>query len=79
MLRSLLNSAAAGTLLLLEDIDAAFSAKRTASAASKDRTLTFSGQGFRTPSWPQNLLLPDCHGLMHAGTHVQRPRQRHPS
>jgi len=42
MLRTLLNSAAAGTLLLLEDIDAAFSKQRA--AGSKESQLTFSGQ-----------------------------------
>ncbi len=43
MLRTLLNSASAGTLLLLEDIDAAFSKQRAAAAAGKESQLTFSG------------------------------------
>ena len=43
MLRTLLNSASAGTVLLLEDIDAAFSKQRAAAAAGKDSPLTFSG------------------------------------
>ena len=41
MLRTLLNSAIAGTLLLLEDLDAAFTQSRD--ATGKERSLTFSG------------------------------------
>ena len=44
MLRTLLNSASAGTLLLLEDLDAAFTKSRDPNG--RERSLTFSG----TPS-----------------------------
>jgi hypothetical protein len=41
MLRTLLNSASAGTLLLLEDLDAAFTKSRDPNG--RERSLTFSG------------------------------------
>ena len=47
MLRTLLNSASAGTLLLLKDIDAAFTKQRAVAAAGKESQLTFSGDAAR--------------------------------
>ena len=44
MLRTLLNAASAATLLLLEDVDAAFAKQRTTGDGAKDRALTFSGE-----------------------------------
>ena len=41
VLRTMLNSAGSSSLLLLEDIDAAFTKQRTAS--TKEQKLTFSG------------------------------------
>jgi len=70
MLRTLLNSASAGTLLLLEDIDAAFTKQRAAAAAGKESQLSFSG----TPALSWTPDHPHSQSPLELRGHVKCPQ-----